>query len=82
MFVESLIRRLLNAIRKVEKMQGSDISVQPRKPINAFCANINELPTVSTVIDTGFPTRLYTMAVTDDKVLIGGQSNILKLFDR
>ena len=60
-------------------MQQSDLSVQPRKPIYAFCANIIELPIVSTVINTGFLNSLYT--VTDDKVWMGGQSHILKLFD-
>ncbi|XP_078327170.1 uncharacterized protein LOC144623063 [Crassostrea virginica] len=47
-----------------------------------------EAPSVSSVIDTGFPAdkkynnRLYDMAVTDDqKVWMGGESRELKLFD-
>ena len=47
-----------------------------------------EVPSVSSVIDTGFParekynSRLYDMAVTDDqKVWMGGESKELKLFD-
>uniref|UniRef100_A0A8W8I1Q8 B box-type domain-containing protein n=1 Tax=Magallana gigas TaxID=29159 RepID=A0A8W8I1Q8_MAGGI len=48
---------------------------------------LSEIPTVSTVIDTGFPAdetknRLFDMAVTDDnKVWMGGASSELKLFD-
>nr|XP_011429764.2 E3 ubiquitin-protein ligase TRIM36 [Crassostrea gigas] len=49
---------------------------------------ILEVPTVTSVIDTGFPAneknnnRLYDMAVTDDnKVWMGGNSKELKLFD-
>ncbi|XP_052701326.1 E3 ubiquitin-protein ligase TRIM36-like [Crassostrea angulata] len=49
---------------------------------------ISAIPTVTSVIDTGFPadeeykTRLYDMAVTDDnKVWMGGASGELKLFD-
>nr|XP_034326321.1 uncharacterized protein LOC117689406 [Crassostrea gigas] len=49
---------------------------------------ILDVPTVTYVIDTGFPaheeykTRLYDMTVTDDnKVWMGGQSTELKLFD-
>ncbi|XP_065944671.1 E3 ubiquitin-protein ligase TRIM71-like [Magallana gigas] len=49
---------------------------------------ISEIPTVTSVIDTGFPankqynTRLYYMLVTDDnKVWMGGASKELKLFD-
>ena len=49
---------------------------------------IQEVPLVSCVIDSGFPSdektnaRLYDMAVTDDKkVWMGGQSRELKLFD-
>uniref|UniRef100_K1PZQ8 Tripartite motif-containing protein 45 n=1 Tax=Magallana gigas TaxID=29159 RepID=K1PZQ8_MAGGI len=49
---------------------------------------ISEIPTVTSVIDTGFPaskkneSRLYDMAVTDDnKVWMGGASRELKLFD-
>nr|XP_034325620.1 E3 ubiquitin-protein ligase TRIM36 isoform X3 [Crassostrea gigas]XP_034325621.1 E3 ubiquitin-protein ligase TRIM36 isoform X3 [Crassostrea gigas] len=49
---------------------------------------ISEIPTVTSVIDTGFPAneenknRLYDMAVTDDnKVWMGGESTELKLFD-
>ncbi|XP_078327225.1 uncharacterized protein LOC144617672 [Crassostrea virginica] len=49
---------------------------------------ILQVPTVSCVIDSGFPSdekynaRLYDMAVTDDKkVWMGGHSRDLKLFD-
>eukprot|EP00105_Crassostrea_gigas_P001662 XP_011413917.1 PREDICTED: E3 ubiquitin-protein ligase TRIM36-like [Crassostrea gigas] len=49
---------------------------------------ILDVPTVTSVIDTGFPAneetnnRLYGMAVTDDnKVWMGGASKELKLFD-
>ena len=49
---------------------------------------ILQVPTVSCVIDSGFPpdekynARLYDMAVTDDKkVWVGGHSRELKLFD-
>ncbi|XP_052702431.1 E3 ubiquitin-protein ligase TRIM36-like [Crassostrea angulata] len=49
---------------------------------------ISEIPTVTSVIDTGFPAneenknRLYDMAVTvDNKVWMGGESTELKLFD-
>ncbi|XP_052697169.1 E3 ubiquitin-protein ligase TRIM36-like [Crassostrea angulata] len=49
---------------------------------------ILDVPTVTSVIDTGFPAdeetknRLYDMAVTDDnKVWMGGESRELKLFD-
>ncbi|XP_022328640.2 uncharacterized protein LOC111127653 [Crassostrea virginica] len=49
---------------------------------------ILQVPTVSFVIDSGFPSdekynaRLYDMAVTDDKkVWVGGHSRDLKLFD-
>nr|XP_034325999.1 uncharacterized protein LOC117689318 isoform X2 [Crassostrea gigas] len=49
---------------------------------------IIEVPTLTSVIDTGFPAnlenknRLYGMAVTDDnKVWMGGESRDLKLFD-
>ncbi|XP_052698103.1 uncharacterized protein LOC128176082 [Crassostrea angulata] len=49
---------------------------------------ILDVPTVTSVIDTGFPasekskSRLYDMAVTEDnKVWMGGESRELKLFD-
>ncbi|XP_078322979.1 uncharacterized protein LOC144622229 [Crassostrea virginica] len=52
------------------------------------CRKVLEAPSVSSVIDTGFPAsekynnRLYDMAVTDDqKVWMGGYSRELKLFD-
>ncbi|XP_034326281.2 E3 ubiquitin-protein ligase TRIM8 [Magallana gigas] len=74
----------------VEKMQVKKTSLLE----NEFKDNdlpgrrILEVPTVTSVIDTGFPaskkynTRLYDMAVTDDnKVWMGGTSYELKLFD-
>uniref|UniRef100_A0A8W8I1U2 B box-type domain-containing protein n=2 Tax=Magallana gigas TaxID=29159 RepID=A0A8W8I1U2_MAGGI len=74
----------------VEKMQVKKTSLLE----NEFKDNdlpgrrILEVPTVTSVIDTGFPadekykTRLYGMAVTDDnKVWMGGVSTELKLFD-
>ncbi|XP_065944792.1 uncharacterized protein [Magallana gigas] len=49
---------------------------------------LSDIPTVTSVIDTGFPAseklnnRLYVMAVTvDNKVWMGGESTELKLFD-
>ncbi|XP_052701327.1 uncharacterized protein LOC128178269 [Crassostrea angulata] len=57
------------------------------KKIKLLSRSILEAPTVTFVIDTGFPAdkkknRLFDMAVTDDnKVWMGGASNELKLFD-
>ncbi|XP_011442633.3 uncharacterized protein [Magallana gigas] len=74
----------------VDKMQEKKTSLME----NDFKENdlpgrrILEVPTVTSVIDTGFPAneenknRLYDMAVTDDnKVWVGGHSKELKLFD-
>ncbi|XP_052702240.1 uncharacterized protein LOC128178889 [Crassostrea angulata] len=74
----------------VEKMQVKKTSLLE----NEFKDNdlpgrrILEVPTVTSVIDTGFPadekykTRLYGMAVTDDnKVWMGGYSTELRLFN-
>uniref|UniRef100_A0A8W8I213 B box-type domain-containing protein n=9 Tax=Magallana gigas TaxID=29159 RepID=A0A8W8I213_MAGGI len=73
----------------VEKMQVKKTSLLE----NEFKDNdlpgrrILEVPTVTSVIDTGFPAsekenRLYDMAVTEDnKVWMGGASYELKLFD-
>ncbi|XP_065945333.1 protein wech-like [Magallana gigas] len=57
------------------------------KENNLSGLRISEVPTVNSVIDTGFPAnknnnRLFDMAVTDDnKVWMGGESRELKLFD-
>uniref|UniRef100_K1PC72 Tripartite motif-containing protein 2 n=1 Tax=Magallana gigas TaxID=29159 RepID=K1PC72_MAGGI len=74
----------------VDKMQEKKTSLME----NNFKENdlpgrrMLEAPTVTSVIDTGFPAnektnnRLYCMAVTDDnKVWMGGYSRELKLFD-
>nr|XP_034326260.1 uncharacterized protein LOC105344127 [Crassostrea gigas] len=74
----------------VEKTQEKKMSLLE----NEFKENdlpgrrILDVPTVTSVIDTGFPAneknnnRLYDMAVTDDnKVWMGGYSKELKLFD-
>nr|XP_034325615.1 uncharacterized protein LOC117689257 [Crassostrea gigas] len=57
------------------------------KKIELLGKSILEAPTVTSVIDTGFPAdekknRLFDMVVTDDnKVWMGGASRELKLFD-
>ncbi|XP_065944193.1 E3 ubiquitin-protein ligase TRIM71-like [Magallana gigas] len=73
----------------VEKMQVKKTSLLENefKERELPGRTILEVPTVTSVIDTGFPAsetnnRLYDMAVTDDnKVWMGGQSRELKLFD-
>nr|XP_034327004.1 uncharacterized protein LOC117689527 isoform X1 [Crassostrea gigas] len=74
----------------VEKMQVKKISLLENdlKERELPGRRILEVPTVTTVIDTGFPAnekndnRLYDVAVTDDnKVWMGGHSTELKLFD-
>ena len=53
-----------------------------KKSPHKFSLNVSGTHTLSSSIETGFPGRLYTMAVTDDKkVWMGGKDNILKLFD-
>nr|XP_022327550.1 uncharacterized protein LOC111126909 [Crassostrea virginica] len=74
----------------IEKTPERNVEVTERK-LDCDVATdkkIIEVPTVSCVIDSGFPSdekynaRLYDMAVTDDKkVWMGGQSRELKLFD-
>ncbi|XP_022326079.1 uncharacterized protein LOC111126016 [Crassostrea virginica] len=74
----------------IEKMQERKISLLETKsiPDPDSGKKVLEAPSVSSIIDTGFPaseeykTRLYDMAVIDDqKVWMGGQSRELKLFD-
>nr|XP_034327030.1 uncharacterized protein LOC117689541 [Crassostrea gigas] len=74
----------------VEKMQEKKTSLLENefKERELPSKRILEVPTVTSVIDTGFPAneeyknRLFDMAVTDDnKVWMGGQSRELKLFD-
>nr|XP_022321637.1 E3 ubiquitin-protein ligase TRIM71-like [Crassostrea virginica] len=73
----------------IEKMQEIKISLLGKRftPDPGSCRKVLEMPSVSSVIETGFPTsekntRLYDMAVTDDqKVWMGGESRKLKLFD-
>ncbi|XP_078322991.1 uncharacterized protein LOC144622241 [Crassostrea virginica] len=75
----------------IEKMHERKISLLKEKisiPDPDSDRKVLEVPSVSSVIDPGFPaskkynTRLYDMAVTDDqKVWMGGESNELKLFD-
>uniref|UniRef100_K1QCM6 Uncharacterized protein n=1 Tax=Magallana gigas TaxID=29159 RepID=K1QCM6_MAGGI len=74
----------------VEKMQEKKTSLLENefKERELPGRRILEVPTVTSVIDTGFPanekykTRLYDMAVTyDNKVWMGGASRELKLFD-
>ncbi|XP_052696874.1 uncharacterized protein LOC128175355 [Crassostrea angulata] len=69
--------------RKIDELLENELTE------NEFsCRRILDIPTVTSVIDTGFPadekykSRLFDMAVTDDnKVWMGGASNELKLFD-
>ncbi|XP_065944901.1 E3 ubiquitin-protein ligase TRIM71-like [Magallana gigas] len=74
----------------IDKMQERKTSMmeQKLKEIDFSVRAILEVPTVTSVINTGFPasekyeSRLYDMAVTDDnKVWMGGYSTELKLFD-
>ncbi|XP_078327085.1 uncharacterized protein LOC111126286 [Crassostrea virginica] len=75
----------------IEKMHERKISLLKEKisiPDPDSGRKVLEVPSVSSVIDTGFPAgevynnRLYDMAVTDDqKVWVGGASLDLKLFD-
>nr|XP_011454001.2 uncharacterized protein LOC105346916 [Crassostrea gigas] len=74
----------------IDKMQERKTSMMEKKlkEIDFSVSTILEVPTVTSVIDTGFPasekykSRLYDMAVTDDnKVWMGGYSTELKLFD-
>eukprot|EP00105_Crassostrea_gigas_P021094 XP_011440106.1 PREDICTED: uncharacterized protein LOC105337176 [Crassostrea gigas] len=74
----------------VEKMQVKKILLLDNefKERELPGRGILDVPTVTSVIDTGFPadekykSRLYDMAVIDDnKVWMGGESTELKLFD-
>nr|XP_019926568.2 uncharacterized protein LOC105337167 isoform X2 [Crassostrea gigas]XP_034327027.1 uncharacterized protein LOC105337167 isoform X2 [Crassostrea gigas] len=73
----------------VEKMQENKTSLLENefKERELSGRRMLDVPTVTSVIDTGFPAdeynnRLYDMAVTDDnKVWMGGESGELKLFD-
>nr|XP_022321032.1 protein wech-like [Crassostrea virginica] len=73
----------------IEKMQERKIPLLQNKSIPDPDSDrrVIEVPSVSSVIDTGFPSseknnRLYDIAVTDDqKVWMGGASKELKLFD-
>uniref|UniRef100_A0A8W8I1I4 B box-type domain-containing protein n=1 Tax=Magallana gigas TaxID=29159 RepID=A0A8W8I1I4_MAGGI len=74
----------------VEKMQEKKTSLleDEFKERELPGRRILEVPTVTSVIDTGFPAkeanknRLYDMVVTvDNKVWMGGESTELKLFD-
>uniref|UniRef100_K1P9H1 Tripartite motif-containing protein 45 n=1 Tax=Magallana gigas TaxID=29159 RepID=K1P9H1_MAGGI len=74
----------------VEKTQEKKMSLLEKifKDNDLPGRRIIDVPTVTSVIDTGFPAneennnRLYYMAVTDDnKVWMGGYSKELKLFD-
>nr|XP_022320064.1 E3 ubiquitin-protein ligase TRIM71-like [Crassostrea virginica] len=74
----------------IEKMQERKIPLLEKNvmPDPDSGRRVLEAPSVSSVIDTGFPAdkkynkRLYDMAVTDDqKVWMGGQGTELKLFD-
>nr|XP_022324329.1 uncharacterized protein LOC111125127 [Crassostrea virginica] len=74
----------------IERMKKINISLLGEKFIPDYDSGskVVEMPSVSFVIDTGFPasektnSRLYDMAVTDDqKVWVGGDSRELKLFD-
>ncbi|XP_078323006.1 uncharacterized protein LOC111127213 [Crassostrea virginica] len=74
----------------IDKIPEQNVVVTKRK-LDCDVATdkkIIEVPTVSCVIDSGFPSderynaRLFDMVVTDDKkVWMGGQSRELKLFD-
>ena len=79
-----------NYFGNIEKMLESKISMLEKRYISDPDSGrkVLEVPSVSSVIDTGFPAddkynnRLYDMAVTDDqKVWMGGESYELKLFD-
>nr|XP_022324757.1 uncharacterized protein LOC111125344 [Crassostrea virginica]XP_022324758.1 uncharacterized protein LOC111125344 [Crassostrea virginica]XP_022324759.1 uncharacterized protein LOC111125344 [Crassostrea virginica] len=82
---------LQNYFGFIEKMHERKISLLKEKisiPDPDSGRKILEAPSVSSVIDSGFPAReeyknrLYDMAVTDDqKVWMGGASNVLKLYD-
>ena len=74
----------------IEKMQERKIPLLEKNviPDPDSGRKVLEVPSVSSVIDTGFPaeeeynTRLYDMGVTDDqRVWMGGASRELKLFD-
>ncbi|XP_065944286.1 uncharacterized protein [Magallana gigas] len=74
----------------VEKMQEKKIFLFEHqfKEKELSRRTILDVPTVTSIIDTGFPAdeeyenRLYDMAITDDnKVWMGGESRELKLFD-
>ena len=74
----------------IEKMQERKIPLLEKNvmPNPDSGRKVLEIPSVSSVIDTGFPahkeynSRLYDIAVTDDqKVWMGGESRELKLFD-
>ncbi|XP_078327276.1 uncharacterized protein LOC111124510 [Crassostrea virginica] len=80
---------LLTYFGYFEKMQERKIPLLEKNviPDPDSGRKVLEVPSVSSVIDTGFPAdknnnRLYDMAVTDDqKVWMGGASRELKLFD-
>nr|XP_022325534.1 uncharacterized protein LOC111125743 [Crassostrea virginica] len=73
----------------IEKIKERKMSLSENKFIPDIDSGrkVLEVPSVSSVIDAGFPAgktrnRLYDMAVTDDqKVWMGGASRELKLFD-
>ena len=77
---ENNIKTLFGFIGKIQEKKVPLLEISNMK--------MPKVPLVSSVIDTGFPThkdrksRLYDMAVTDDKkVWMGGESKELKLFD-
>ena len=66
----------------IEKIQENELSVLRKKAIATSDISLKERPRVHSVIDTGLPGRLYTMAIINDmEIWIGGRSKQLKLFD-
>nr|XP_022320431.1 uncharacterized protein LOC111122792 [Crassostrea virginica] len=84
---ENYLQNYFGYIEELNKRKISLLKEKIYKPHPNSDRKVLEAPSVSSVIDTGFPAsgknnRLYDMAVTDDqKVWMGGASKELKLFD-
>ena len=84
---ENYLQNYFGYIEKKHERKINLLREKIYKPHPNSDRKILEAPSVSSVIDTGFPAsmnnnRLYAMAVTDDqKLWMGGESHELKLFD-
>ncbi|XP_078327084.1 uncharacterized protein LOC111122792 isoform X2 [Crassostrea virginica] len=84
---ENYLQNYFGYIEKKHERKINLLREKIYKPHPNSDRKILEAPSVSSVIDTGFPAsmnnnRLYAMAVTDDqKLWMGGESHEMKLFD-